>query len=136
MRLLLDTNVILDIALGREPHFSDSAALFKKIDKESMLGFITATTITDIYYIAKKYLGHQRTLDFIGNLIEAIDIIGIDKKVIMVSLTSQFSDLEDAIQSVAADINNVDYIITRNPKDFIKSEIKVLTPNDFLELNL
>ncbi|HEY5536022.1 MAG TPA: PIN domain-containing protein [Ignavibacteria bacterium] len=51
MRVLLDTNIILDIALGREPHFADSAAVFKNIDNKSIYGFITATTITDIYYI-------------------------------------------------------------------------------------
>jgi len=82
MRVLFDTNIILDIALGREPYFTDSASAFKKIDNKSIYGFITATTVTDIYYIAKREKGHQITIDFIGNLIEIIDVIGIDRQVI------------------------------------------------------
>lgn len=54
MRLLFDTNIILDIALKRDPFYKDSAELLKLIDTEKITGFITATTITDIYYIAKK----------------------------------------------------------------------------------
>jgi predicted nucleic acid-binding protein len=134
MRILLDTNIILDIALGREPHFTDSADVFKKIDNKSIFGFVSATTIADFYYIAKKGKGHQIVIDFILNLIEIIDIIGIDREVIIKSLISELDDFEDVIQSVSSRINNIDYIITRNIKDFIKSEITALTPGDFLAL--
>ena len=121
MRILLDTNIILDIALKREPHFTYSAQAFKAIDNRVVFWFVTATTITDIYYIAKREKGHQIALDFIGNL---IDIIGIDKNIIIKSLASQISDFEDAIQSISSLFNNIDYIITRNQKDFSKSDIK------------
>lgn len=134
MRVLLDTNIILDIALKRETHFLDSSAVFKKIDGRLVSGFITATTITDIYYIAKKEKGHQITIDFISNLIEIIDVIGIDRQVIIESLTSKITDFEDAVQSISAIINNIDYIITRNEKDFSESDVKALTPKEFLEL--
>ncbi len=134
MRVLFDTNIILDIALGREPYFTDSANAFKKIDNKSIFGFITATTITDIYYIAKREKGHQVIIDFIGNLIEIIDVIGIDRQVIIESLFSQLFDFEDAIQSVSSRLNGIDYIITRNQKDFAKSEVKALTPKEFLNL--
>lgn len=60
MRLLFDTNIILNIALMRSPHYNDSASIIKKVDNKLVLGFVTATTITDIYYIAKKEKGHQR----------------------------------------------------------------------------
>jgi len=134
MRILLDTNIILDIALGREPHFTDSASVFKKIDNKSIFGFVTATTITDIYYIAKREKGHQITLDFISSLIEIVDVVGIDRQVIIESLKSQLIDFEDAIQSVSSRLNNIDYIITRNQKDFTKSETKALIPKEFLEI--
>jgi predicted nucleic acid-binding protein len=135
MRLLFDTNIILDIALNREPHYKDSADIFKKIDNKSIFGFITATTITDIYYIAKKERGHIETIDFIANLIQIVDIVGIDREIIINSLTSQFSDFEDAIQSIASTFNNIDFIITRNIKDFSNSEIKAVSPTDFLLQN-
>jgi len=132
MRLLIDTNIILDIALNREPHYRDSANIFKKIDNKSLYGFITATTITDIYYIAKKEKGHVEAIDFITNLIRIVDVIGVDREVIINSLSSPFLDFEDAIQSVASSFNNIDFIITRNSKDFSNSEIKAISPTDFL----
>ena len=134
MRILLDTNIILDIALGRVPHLADSADVFRKIDNESIYGFVTATTITDIYYVAKREKGHQTTIDFISNLIEIVDIIGIDKEIVIASLISDFADFEDAIQSVSSRLNGIDYIITRNQKDFIKSEISAVSPKELLAL--
>lgn len=134
MRILLDTNIILDIALRREPHFTFSVQAFKAIDNKIIFGFVTATTITDIYYIAKREKGHQIALDFISNLIEIIDIIGIDRNIIIKSLVSQINDFEDAIQSISSLLNNIDYIITRNQKDFSKSDIKALTPVEFVNL--
>ena len=134
MRILLDTNIILDIALGRVPHLADSADVFRKIDNESIYGFVTATTITDIYYVAKREKGHQTTIDFISNLIEIVDVIGIDREIVIASLVSDFADFEDAIQSVSSRLNGIDYIITRNHKDFIKSEISAVSPKELLAL--
>ena len=134
MRILLDTNIVLDIALGRVPHLADSADVFRKIDNESIYGFVTATTITDIYYVAKREKGHQITIDFIRNLIEIVDVIGIDREIVIASLLSEFIDFEDAIQSVSSGINRIDYIITRNQKDFMKSEITALSPKELLAL--
>jgi len=134
MRVVLDTNIILDIALRREPHFLDSSGVFMKIDSSVVYGFVTATTITDIYYISKKEKGHQVSIDFITNLIEIIDVIGIDRRVIIESLLSKIADFEDAVQSVSSFLNNIDYIITRNQKDFSESAVKALTPKEFLDL--
>jgi predicted nucleic acid-binding protein len=134
MRVVLDTNIILDIALRREPHFLDSSEVFMKIDSSVVYGFVTATTITDIYYISKKEKGHQITIDFISNLIEIIDVIGVDRQVIIESLASKITDFEDAVQSVSAILNNIDYIITRNQKDFSESAVKAITPKEFLDL--
>lgn len=134
MRVVLDTNIILDIALRRDPHFLDSSGVFKKIDSSVVYGFVTATTITDIYYISKKEKGHQVSIDFITNLIEIIDVIGIDRQVIIESLLSKIIDFEDAVQSVSSYLNNIDYIITRNQKDFSESQVKAITPKEFLDL--
>lgn len=132
MRLLIDTNIILDIALKREPFYKDSANVFKKIDNKTVFGFITATTITDIYYIAKKDKGHEIAIEFISNLIQLIDLIGIDKDVILEALTSKLTDFEDSIQLVASSYNGIDLIITRNTIDFKFSKVKALTPIEFL----
>lgn len=134
MRLLFDTNIILDIALKRDPFYLDSANAFKKIDNKTTFGFVTATTITDIYYIAKKDIGHSIAIEFISNLIQFVDLIGIDKEIILDALTSKMADFEDSIQSVASNYNGIDFILTRNIKDFIDSRVKALTPVEFINL--
>ena len=132
MRLLFDTNIILDIALKREPHYLESANVLRKVDNKTFFGFITATTITDIYYISKKEKGHSITIEFITNLIQYIDVIGIDKEIILESLSTKLADFEDAIQSVASSFHNIDFIITRNTKDYKNSVIKAVTPIELL----
>ena len=133
MRLLFDTNIILDIVLKREPHYVDSLNVFKIVDNKTFFGFITATTVTDIYYISKKEKGHLIAIEFISNLIQLIDVIGIDEAIILESLATKVTDFEDAIQSTASSFNNIDFIITRNVKDFKNSEIKALTPIELLK---
>lgn len=132
-KVLFDTNIILDIALKRESFFEDAQKLFILIDKEKVTGNITATTITDIYYIAKKEKGHNEAINFIENLLEVIDVIGINKETILKALASKMKDFEDAIQSSAAEIHQIDLILTRNKNDFTDTTIKVLTPKEFLK---
>ena len=131
--VLFDTNIILDIALKRLPHFNDAAQLFTLIDKKKISGNITATTITDIYYIAKSEKGHEETLEFISNLIEVVEIIGVDRDVIVKAIKSELKDFEDAIQTVAAEFSEIDYVITRNKKDFLKSGLNIYTPKEFIQ---
>lgn len=133
MRIVLDTNIILDIALKRIPFYRDSAELFSQIGLGKVSAFITATSITDIYYIAKKSQGHTTTISFIASLLKIINVLSIDSKIILKSLKSDIKDFEDAIQANAASFNQIDYLITRNKKDFIKSDVKVLTPTEFLQ---
>ncbi len=133
IKILLDTNIILDVALKRHPHYDHSAALFVKLDEKEFGAYITATTVSDIYYIAKKAKGHQTAIHFLESLLYIVDILGIDKKIILMSLESEFPDFEDAIQSYASEINGIQRIITGNAKDFLNSAIKIQTPIQFLE---
>lgn len=132
-KVLFDTNIILDIALKRIPYFDNSARLFTFIDTNKITGYISATTITDIYYIAKSEKGHDKILEFISNLIEIVEITGVDRDVIEKAMKSEMKDFEDAIQVSTAEFNEIDCIITRNKKDFNKSTIKIFTPEEFLE---
>lgn len=132
-KVLLDTNIILDIALKREPHFADSAALFKNLDGKNIHAFITATTITDIYYISKKAKDHSTAIRFISHLLEIVDVLGVNKETVLLSLQSDVADFEDAIQINAAELNDVKTIITRNVKDFSGSRLEIETPGEFLK---
>lgn len=131
-KVLFDTNIILDIALKREPHFEHVFQLFSLIDNKIIEGNITASTITDIYYISKKENGHDASIQFIRHLMEIVDVLGVDKDVILKSLESGMKDFEDAIQVSAAEFNGIEIVLTRNKKDFVGSLVKVHTPQEFL----
>lgn len=137
-KVLFDTNIILDIALEREPFFEEALNLFEQIDEGNISPFITATTITDIYYISKKVKGHIESLEFIAHLVEVVNILGIDKAIIINALSKNMKDFEDAIQITASEFNSLEYIITRNKSDFKNiSSIKVLSAAEILaELKL
>lgn len=130
-QVLFDTNIVLDIALKRDPFYQDASQLFSLIDAGNISVHITATTITDIYYISRKQKGHESSISFIKGLIDIVEIIGINKNVIISALESETIDFEDAVQEVAATRNQVETIITRNKKDF-KGGVEVLTPKEFL----
>jgi predicted nucleic acid-binding protein len=132
-KVLFDTNIILDIALKRTPFFQDANDLFILIDQKKITAYITATTITDIYFIAKKERGHEEAISFLENLLELVDVVGVDKEVIFHALSLKIIDFEDAIQISASELNRIDTIITRNKSDFRNTSLEVLTPKDFLK---
>jgi predicted nucleic acid-binding protein len=132
-RLLLDTNIILDIALKREPHFQLSSKIFELIDKKRIIGFITASTVTDIYYISRKEKGNEIAIEFISNLIEIVDVIGVDKSTIVKALKSNIKDFEDAVQVSAAENYEIQIIVTRNKSDFLNSGLEILTPKELID---
>jgi predicted nucleic acid-binding protein len=133
MRILFDTNIILDIALKSPPFFTDSSEAFKSVDQQNVFGYISATSITDIYYVARKSIGHDTSILFIEDLLDILDVVGIDGSVIKHALQLNFRDFEDAIQSVSAKLNDIDYVITRNISDFTESEVTAITPDAFLK---
>ncbi|MDF1551262.1 MAG: PIN domain-containing protein, partial [Bacteroidales bacterium] len=77
--ILLDTNVILDIALNRKPFVKQSGELIRQIENHNITAFITASAITDIYYIAKRNTGHEKSIDFLQNLLEIIKVASVDE---------------------------------------------------------
>ncbi|MCF8304089.1 MAG: PIN domain-containing protein [Bacteroidales bacterium] len=135
-RVLFDTNIILDIALKRNPFFEDAFKLFGLIDDKKINGHITASTVTDIYYISRNEKGHDESIRFIENLVEIVDILGIEKETILKALALKMNDFEDAVQTSAAEMNGVEILITRNKADFTDTEIEVLTPKEFLTQGL
>ncbi len=132
-RLLLDTNIILDIALKREPHFELSSKIFELIDKKRVVCYITASTVTDIYYISRKEKGAEIAVEFISNLIEIVDVVGVDKSTIIKALKSDLKDFEDAIQVSAAENHEIQIIVTRNKSDFLNAGLEILTPKELID---
>lgn len=133
MTILFDTNIIIDIALIRLPFFQDSSKTFALVDGNQIKGCVTASSLTDIYYIIKKSSDYKKAISFIESLIITIDFLNVNRDTIMLALHSNFSDFEDAVQSSAAELNQIDLIVTRNIKDFTGGKIPAQTPTDFLK---
>jgi len=133
IQTLLDTNIILDIALKRLPYFESSSQIFEKIGANSINGYVAATTIADIYYIVCKEKGATTAKDFISNLIKFVDVLGVHKDHILHALGSKVQDFEDAIQSSVAEHIGINILITRNTKDYIHSPLFILTPEQFIK---
>ncbi len=134
-KVLFDTNIILDIALRRNSFFEDAYKLFLLIDQRKIAASITASTITDIYYISKKEKGHAESINFIKSLIEIVDVVGINKEVIVSALSLKMNDFEDAVQASASELNDIEVIITRNKNDFDNAPLKIMTPQEFLKIS-
>jgi len=131
-KVLLDTNIVLDIALKRDPFYDESFHVFSLINKKKIKAYITTTTITDIYYIVKRKLNHNLSIQFIEDLISVVSLINVTEKTILSAIETKNNDFEDAIQFIAAHENSLNLIITRDKKGFLNSELKVLNPTEFL----
>lgn len=94
---------------------------------------MTATTVTDIYYISKREKGNEVAIEFISKLIEIVDVIGVDKNTIVKALKFGLKDFEDAVQVTAAVFNEIEIIITRNKSDFLNSGLEILTPKELTD---
>ncbi len=133
-KILIDTNVILDIALDRELFVEKSVELIQLIVKNNTKAFITATTVTDIYYITQKTSGHNKTIEFLKNLFKFINIAGVDSISILNALKSDMTDFEDAVQAETAKHNDINIVITRNKNDFKNSGLMVYSPDEYIIL--
>lgn len=133
MKVLIDTNVVLDFALERVPFQDEAKKIFKAIDEHHVTGYLIASAVTDIYYFISKAYGNEPASAFISHLVGITQIIAVDKELIQNSLQLGWSDFEDSLQFLGGKSVSSVAIITRNPKDFKASDIPVFTPSQFLE---
>lgn len=128
VKVLLDTNIIIDVALERQPYFEASEQILSLVEQGRVEGYISASTFSDLYYIIRKDKGRELTLDFLSNILTFCKIATVNQQAIEVALNANFRDLEDAIQYGTAVINQLDAIVTRNPQDFTVVTPRIITP--------
>lgn len=133
MKVLIDTNVILDVLCKREDFYKDSALVMKYCEINKISGVISALTIPNIVYIMRKELDVQSTREIIEKLQLIFTVADLKADDIKKALSMSFKDFEDALQSVCASRIKADYIITRNVKDFTNSKVMAIKPTEFLE---
>lgn len=134
MRVLFDTNVVLDLLLDREPHAEAAADLFARVESGGISGYIGATTVTTIHYLASKAVGTRRARTLIDRLLNLVEVAPVSRAVLESALESRISDFEDAVLSEAARQVDAHAIVTRNRRDFRKSPLPVYTPVEMLKL--
>lgn len=136
MNVLIDTNLIIDVFLQREPYFENSQLVLLVCEQKYVNGFVSASAITDIFYIVNKTLKNKTAVyellkkHFIG----AINIAAVDGDTIIEALNAEWDDFEDCVQYIAGESIFADYIVTRNPKDFVNANIEAVTPEEFLNI--
>ncbi len=133
MKILLDTNVILDYALIRFPFFDWADQIFSLIEQTQFEGYVSASTFTDLYYIMRKPRGKEWTLNFLQELTELCAILPTNDRIIEEALKNHYEDFEDDVQYYTAVFNQLDAIITRNPSDFPNSSLSILTSEQLIE---
>ena len=132
MRILLDTNVLLDYILLREPFTQDAQEIIELCQSEILDGAIAAQSVADMFYILRKDIPVDNRRRILLCLCEIFHVETIDKAKLTRALTNQdFSDFEDCLQNECATAFKADYIITRNVRDYVESKIPCLTPKDF-----
>ncbi len=133
MKALIDTNIVLDFLLQREPFFQDAELLFKKIDEGKIMGYVTATTLTDIFYISRKRTQSvELARQAVSDTLTVMAICPIDRVVLESAFNSGLSDFEDAVQIFSAVSQKLDSIVTRDAKGFLSSPIPVFSIHTLL----
>ena len=130
-KLFLDTNIIVDLISDRKPFSKYAIEIFQKAEEGKLELFTSSHSMATTHYLLKKYMEEKALRIVLYNLLDFITVISVDVDILKKGLQSKHKDFEDSIQIFCASkIDNVDYIITRNVKDFKESEIKVLAPDE------
>ncbi|MCK5852688.1 PIN domain-containing protein [bacterium] len=134
MKILFDTNVILDVMLLREPFLKSSAFLLAEVERKNIEGFVCSTTVTTIHYLVEKTKGRKTALSQIENLLKIFQVTQVDKSCLESALNSKITDFEDAVLNESAFRERVDGIVTRNGKDFKHSKLTIYNPEELLQV--
>ncbi|HPO01761.1 MAG TPA: PIN domain-containing protein [Treponemataceae bacterium] len=133
-KVFIDSDIILDVALARDPFFTASRIVLAMAENNLVIGHVSSNCIANIYYILRKTGGDANARKFILNIVKYITVITIDHQNVLEALKSKFSDFEDALQHCSAVENQCEYIITRNVEDYKNSKIKVVLPEEFIKM--
>ena len=134
MRILFDTNVILDALLTREPHAAPAVALMDIVARKELDALLGATSITTIYYLAEKTIGGSAARQQLSDLLSVFAIAPVTGRVLSDAIALRFRDYEDAVIHEAARHAGATAIVTRNPKDFSAAKLTLYQPAELLRM--
>lgn len=133
MKVLIDTNIILDVLCKRQDFYEDSAKIFKLCEVKKISGVISALSIPNIMYILRKELDADKTREILDSLMLIFSVADLKADDLKKAADMRFKDYEDAIQSACATRIKANYIVTRNIKDFSESKVTAIKPAELLD---
>lgn len=133
MRILVDTNVVLDVLLRREPWQAEAAALWQAVDDNRITAYVAASAITDIFYVARRLADLARARQAVRVCLDAFNVSTVDRAVLERAQALSGSDFEDNVLIACAEFNGLDAIVTRDPSDLEGSPVAVWSPAECLK---
>jgi predicted nucleic acid-binding protein len=133
--IFIDTDVIIDFLIDREPHSREAAIILTLIEQKKLKGYVSSLTFSNLNYVLRKIESHKKVIVKLDSISRLLTILKVDQQTIKYAIASGFPDFEDSIQyNCALDYKKIDVLITRNIKDYKGSEIPVMTPSDYLKM--
>lgn len=130
MKILFDTNIILDVLFNRESFIELSANLVSSVETKDIEGYLCATTITTLDYLISKATNRDKAKIEIQKLLNLFQIAEVNSTVLQLSINSDFKDFEDAVQYYSGENCKVNGLVTRNIKDYKQAQYPIYTPNE------
>lgn len=134
MKVMFDTNIALDILQQCEPHQQRFAEAMSASVRNEIQGCFPAHAITTIYYVLRKIIGHAEAHRAAGWLVNTLEIAPCNSKVLAAAINTSMDDLEDAVVACSARHAECDYIVTRNKRDFARSPVPAISPEELLDI--
>ena len=134
MNAMLDTNVVIDVLLDREPFSENSSEVLRLCEQRAVGGFVSASSVTDIFYLVKKHTSStDRAYTAIGLLLRIARVASVTANDVFAAFEAKAKDFEDCLVAVCAQSAACDCIVTRNTTDFEGFAVPAITPEEFLE---
>lgn len=134
MKVMIDTNIILDVLTEREPFYIESRRVLSLCEDKAINGYVTASTVTDIFYIVHRYTHDKdKTYKCLGSLLDIVKIFPVTNENIVAAYLIKAKDFEDCLLAECAKSNGCAYIITRNPDDFAEFGVPLLSPEEAIK---
>jgi predicted nucleic acid-binding protein len=134
LKILFDTNIVLDVFMDRSPYSDAAVELFSKVEDGTIMGYLCGTTMTTLYYLASKAVGPARAREEIKKLLSLFEIAPVNRHVLESALAGDFNDFEDSVIHEAACHVGANVIVTRNQKDFKKTRLSVYTSEEMIKI--
>jgi predicted nucleic acid-binding protein len=133
-RVLVDTNVVLDVLLDRQPHAEASASVWEAVETGTSVGMLAAHAVTTIHYLVRKEKGNVKARRIVSAILRVFAVAAVDDAVLQEALQLPCSDFEDAVTAAAARLAGCECIVTRDPRGFRGSPIRCFTPEAVMSL--